>query len=493
MCSQYIMNDFITSFGENSWYICRPISACRSLFGKEKLDYFVHAFVCRCRMQHITITNNTKIPHYTCHCGNRQFLDQYSYQNSHKELLAKIDTPMTFILTKTHATVKMHFLKPVGINISRDIVEYLPKEAYSLTIDLHSGKYTPKFRYKIGDDVKRYAKKALIDYIGEHYLGKHLINYSHLNIDTVSASEKEDMVLFFLQRPHIKDAHMYYWNMPQDLYCLLKEHQDTQTILTFLMHHRNEPSVKRAFYERYFAQMQQNYFDPLTPYIICRAFKDPNIVCTLLRKTSLRLSSNREYRIFTTLMDFLAALEILQTYYSQKSIISMLLDSSFETLIWEDVVHMLQLQKESGILETHFQKPHCKLQEIHEALAHNEQIRKTQIQNVSFFYNAHDCSATGLWKDELEFKLPKNAQTLCLWGESLQNCLCSYIDSITTRKSLIYGIFMHSKLLYAIELDNTYNIIQVSGFKNQSLPQHHLKQIDKWHKTYFYKTNFISA
>jgi len=121
---------------------------------------------------------------------------------------------------------------------------------------------------------------------------------------------------------------------------------------------------------------------------------------------------------------------------------------------------------------------------IHDTLAKLESVRENLMQNVAFTYKKCHEDATGMWAKELTFSLPKNTKELCLWGEQLKNCLCSYGDAIHLGRSTIYGIFNHQKLIFAIELDSDNEIIQSSTFHNKALNDKDKEILLSWHQKY---------
>ena len=486
----HITDDLTPSFGENSWYLCRPLDECRSLLAEQASGYFAHAFKCKCGTQKILVSKSKQRTRYICKtCDNQQFLMETNDSNGYGILLAKVDVPIDYDMHDTHATATLSFLKPCGVNMAKDSMEFMPEVVYTLDISLQTGEYTPKFHYLLCDDVTLYAENELVIFVSDTYLKTQLKNYVTYCEDTVDSAAKKERLAFFLTHPHIYDAVQYRWFIPEDLHETMKTHNSVEETLAFLMGYRKERSVKRAFYERYVTQIKEGYFDTFSAYVICTAFEDPNLVCRLLKHTSLRLHSNDDQRTFFAYKKlFLESLAILQGYYPSSYIVTMLIESSYShSNIWflEDVMEMLYLQKRDDILENHFKKPKCNLMAIHDALVDSDMIRAKQMKHLKFNYDKVCEDASGLWKEEMHFILPLDAPALCSFATELNNCICSYADKVHKGSSIIYGIFIQDVLCYAIELDSTYNIVQASGQKNSDIPEKVLQNLHAWHKACF--------
>jgi len=117
MTSQAITQDLSSPLGSNSWYLCRPLSACNSLFDGQELGYYVHAYQCKCGDTKIMINNSSKHKNHSCQqCLNKQFLGEHTYSNFYGELLAKIDMPVKYTISGTYAHATLYFAKPIGID-----------------------------------------------------------------------------------------------------------------------------------------------------------------------------------------------------------------------------------------------------------------------------------------------------------------------------------------------------------------------------------------
>ena len=308
----HITDDLTPSFGENSWYLCRPLKACRSLLAEQASGYFAHAFKCKCGTQKIFVSKRKQHTSYSCKtCGNEQFLEETNYNNGYGVLLAKVDVPIDYEMNDTYATATLSFLKPCGINMAKDSIEFMPEVVYTLDISLQTGEYTPKFHYLLCDDVALYAENTLVTYLYVTYLKKRLKNYATYCTGAVDIATKKERLLFFLNHPHIRDAVQYRWYIPEDLYDVMKTYNSVEETLALLMEYRKERSVKRAFYERYVAQIKEGYFDTFSAYVICKSFKDPNFVCSLLSQHSFKFNNHRSDSFFSYANILINAIQIL--------------------------------------------------------------------------------------------------------------------------------------------------------------------------------------
>ena len=340
----------------------------------------------------------------------------------------------------------------------------------------------------IGKILKKEYAKPFLSYILQH-LPKTL---QWLDINKLPISheqEKLNLISFFLIHSHFQDEWLWYWN-----FIGIEEIKETITTheegLEWILAQQTKKSVKKALYQTYEKQKTQEYF-PKTDAIFCRIFTDENFLVPLLQLPKKHyLFQKFEFSLV------LQVLEFLQNYYTQKELYKLFCDAlvSKEPYdFFQDIFRMFHTYNDNTeelfrIYTTHFTRVRANVQAIHDEIARinrryiNQDFRSDVDVFEPFVYKEEIKKSFVSTMEHLEFRLPKNADELYKWANTLQNCMASYVHIIREQKIYIVGVFSDNKLLYALELE-LYSLIQAKGKYNKQIPDNDMDVIHQWLKT----------
>lgn len=474
-----IFDDYQVGLGKNSWYIKKPLQECHSVFQSIQTDIYAHAFICKCGHEEI---NPPKIKNYRCPvCDSSGFYNVEDFYCKDDVLLANVDEDPELHLDQSTASLRLFVKVPQSIDLSRDKVVFQKEEVFLLRIELDGGKQSED-GMKVSEDVKEYAHHRLLHFIALHYLQHKLIGYDRYFLDKTYPQLRKG-VLFFLKYPEFRHVEFIKWPMDEDLYHEGGLSKRPEVFLEYIRAYRTERSIKRALYRRYLSDISVGKFDAVTPYVLCRTFKDPNLLCSLLESNfvityqtelNLKSSANRHIRL----------IEFLQRFYSEKQLVSILSKgrkhlwlledntrmqvsesvsvSVNETWLWEDSVRMLNSFELVRIMEI-FSPPRANMRAIHDALVYSVNLAEANYISVAYNFSEEVKKPCVLWEEIYEMILPKDSNELVDWSKSLNNCLYSYVSDVYEGDTLIYGVKINGELVYAIEIKNG----QLSQFKGK--------------------------
>jgi hypothetical protein len=488
-----ILDDIRIGFGKNSWYVILPLSSCRNLFEKEETGFYVQAFVCKCGHAEIFVINESnKIASYVCPvCENTQFFTLERLTNRYGDLLVNIENDAELSIDQGVASAKVYLDVPKSIDLSANRVVFEKRLVYEIQIELHGGAERHIDMYKVSPDVMQVTHMALLRYIYTHYLRHKLKNSSLLAEKMTTSSQVRKTVKFFLQYPLFENAVFLFWHMDEALYHNITEPKDPENFLAFIRNHRSEKSIKKSLYRRYIEALEHGKFDPLTPYIICHFFTDANHICRLLDADELCFSYDIEENIMHAAISHINLLLFLEKFLHQKALVH-LFTRSRDLSLWEDCVFMYDNLHETEAFSEHFRKPRASITAIHAALIRVGHFAEHTWEELDFSYTKETEACCLLWHDRLDIRLPKTSLELMEWSKQLNNCLYGYIDHVYHGFTTIFGVFIHDKLTYAIEIKEN-KIIQMERANNKPIQGRDLDALMAWHKRYFVNINFVNS
>jgi len=178
----------------------------------------------------------------------------------------------------------------------------------------------------------------------------------------------------------------------------------------------------------------------------------------------------------------------LKQHYLEKQIVRLFVESIMEykhiQQNWRDTLRMLQTPNAFNSLKNHFSKVKLTTKKLHDEVVRVFHIVSYELDaKENFEYNKTYLSACTIYQG-LEFKLPSTVQELSLWGKILHNCMFGYSKRIHQQKSIIYGVFRATELLYAVEL-NGFRIVQAKAILNNIVLTDDMNIINNWKNTNF--------
>ena len=480
-----IFNDIQVGFGKNSWYIKKPLTECRNLFEGEEITYQVQAFLCKCGEQYIYITqkNKKRILHRCSNCNNNHFFDVICYSNKYNDLLVNIDHEAILSMNNTYAYAKLYVNTPIHIDLSANKIIFQKQLVYTLRICLNGGEERHQEKHILTSDVTGNTYNKLLSYIDKHYLSQKLKDYDKLYMHQKTSPQFRKAVTFFLKYHYFYDSSFLLWQMDDDLYHDGGIEKTLEKFLTYIRNNRTEKSIKKTLYSRYLYEIEVGKFNPFIPYVICRIFNDPNLVCKLLNNYELVLTYRTSNSMKTLATSHIRLLEFLLNQYSEKVSVNILEKLNGDPTFWEDSVSMFDNILELELTSRHFQKPRANIKAIHDELIRARQYSKYSVEKVSFTYTDAIQNACGLWHG-LYITLPKNSGELIQWSQLLKNCLYGYVSYVFAQETTIFGIKKGKELLYAIEIEHG-TIKQMHGKHNSKIEGTDSSSLVAWYRHYF--------
>ncbi len=481
---------------ENSWYLSKPLHQCQNLFQKQNLGYTAHFFHCICGLDE-TIVSGDKMPYkYCCEvCGNETFINGYNeikgdFDITGKRLNIWCECSRDSNGFKASASIYI----PISANFMRKKIIFKKHTIACYTISMN-GEVGISAGLKYDLDFANKLEARLWKYIIDIYDNPHDIPILHKK--WADRQKKAKAILFFLSHPRVKAFDFHYWDIDEQFPKLHKAINDTdpEEVLHYLLNGRKERSIKRALFERYekfqakIRYMQKhipsapkpNLFDPKIPFIICRCFKDPNIVSSLLLRMKILFDKSRMCSDIKldTLIWFII---FLKRYYTEKQLATLLLKVEYDIYQWMDTLMLVSYHKH--VVKKEFTKVKLSVSRLHNEIIRCSEYKNNQkIKKMNFLYTPEEKAAC-TEVDGILYKLPNTGAELQEWAGILHNCIAGYAGLIESGETLIYGAFRNDKLLYAIEISKG-KIVERSGKYNKEINKEDSLIIDQWYKIYF--------
>lgn len=476
-----IFDDFPVGLGKNSWFLKKPLSECTNLFQACDTDMVAYAYICKCGHE---IINPPQERNYRCpECDNIRFYDVSSFNQRNNVFLANVDMEPEFYLDETIATIKLFVNIPKSIDLARNKVIFKKEKVYEKNISLLDARESVDTS-DISNDVKEYAHHRLLDFIAKNYLKKKLIGYDQYFLDKTYPQLRKG-VRFFLEHSDFKHAEFIKWSpMDEDLYHEggVVGSKTPEKFLEYVRAYRTERSVKRTLYKRYMSEISVGTFDVVTPYVICRNFKDPNHICTLL-ESDLTFSYRMSESVRGSAASYTQFIEFLLHFYSEKQMVRILQSIKGDNWLWTDSVRMLNIFEIERISNI-FRPSKANIKEIHDRLVYARDLAEANCISVKYEFSEDIKKPCGVWHKKYEIVLPEDSNELVSWSKTLKNCLYSYVADVYEGNTSIYGVKMKGELLYAIEVQN-YALIQMKGKYNADPSKEVQSSLHSWHQYFF--------
>jgi len=481
-----LLDDYRVGIGRNSWYLKIPLVGCRSLF-LEDYGYQLHAYACKCGEERVFISDKSiSQMRYICsNCKNSGFLD-VARLDSYGDFLVNIDISAAYTIEKNDAVAKIFISVPKSVDLARgDSIVYEKKKIFEIKKSLsYIDKTTYSGTKKVSRDVLKTVENELVDYIGEYYLKETLCDYSTLRMQQRSFSEFREVISWFMKYPKLKYSEFFLWVMDDDLYHNGGVEKTPIHFLDYLRNHKTQKSIKKALFKRYQHELSTGKFYPITPYIICRVFTDPNHIVRMLDHYHFAFTRYSDYQSLSLwAASHMKLIDFLKESYSEKQIVQMFENTNGDPSYWEDSVQMFNNRFDVEQISENFEHPRANVREIHDELIRCRYLVEKCYKTVAFKYDKVQLKPCGAWQN-FQIVLPQTSDDLYLWAKQLHNCLYGYIDLIYDHKTTIYGVKESNVLMYAIEIRNG-SLVQMKGGYNAEPNRDVKKSLNEWYQYYF--------
>ena len=482
-----LIDDLQTGIGKNSWYLKLPLVVCRHLF-KEDYGYTVHAFACACGEERVVIAKGRSRVRCRCRkCGNAIFFDLSQIEHYDKSVL-RVDANAECFVDAKRIGVRAFIVVPVDVELAAgEKIRYAKRVATEITLTTLERKVEIAYRgkEKVADEVLEKMETLLWRFVARHYFREYddgSVSY----VKHMSPSRIKESLSRLLRYPGLKHGDFLFWVMDDELYHNVGSDKSPEAFLRYIRNDRSEKSLKRALYKRYKHSIAKGRFCPLTPYVVCRVFRDPNFAVRLLEAYDFALTRETRYQSISLkaaahgmLIDF------LKTRYGEKRLVKMFETMrENDTIYWEDSVEMFSALFDRESIADLFRSVKADVREIHDELVRCAHLVGPGHATISFEYTEAQTKPCGIWQERFEIVLPKDSGELYLWAKTLHNCLYGYVDAIRYRRTTVYGIKENGTLLYAAEIRND-RIVQLRGAYNVEPDEAIRRGIEAWFRTFF--------
>ena len=300
-----------------------------------------------------------------------------------------------------------------------------------------------------------------------------------------------DDVIFFLRNPNIRSKEMAKWRDKEHFLPAMNKYVTLEATLFYLLNHRQERSLKRIQYRSYSEMMHRGGYNPTVDYVFSQTVKDVNHLSKILE-----MNSRMKMKIFngSRVVNILHFIEFLQLFYAEKHLVKFWLsinEDDLKNFLLRDSIAFFEGEVLREMFRENFLKSPLNIRAIHHELTrHSRAVEKIEYANQVFYYSDFLLSLQGE-REEIEYKLPLNAETLYNWGGLLHNCIFSYRHKLMREESVIFGLFVENRLTYALEIRN-YKIVQLSAIYNGLLSPLERAKVYRWFKEVYLKKSINS-
>ena len=460
-----------------SWKLTVDFDKQRHLF-YEKLftDYVVDAFLCSCGHTELIIRDQEQAVVYRCvECKNEHFYDaNRAWQNYYAFIVDSDDLNLSFEyrVTKKEDSLGIGYavVLPRSIDLLRNRVEFGYKDIYKISIN-DRGDISKAYETTIDTLIFGEMKRKLVRYIT-------MFQHFDIKLDT-ERKLTLGKIIFSLRHKYLKSPEYYYWKEIDTLLPDENRSYDIDQGIARISNYRKEKSVKRAVYEEYLRQIdEEHYFHPGCINIFSHTIEDPNILVKLLSMDSLKYMEH----LWVELESFVW---FLKQFYSEKQIAKLFEfegEDDEKLFLFRDTVEMLMYSHEA--IEEHFLKVRCTVPALHDEFSRCQYQNKISQTSEHFFVYTKNELEKCVYLRGYKVWTPENNTELYAWGEHLHNCLFSYTSAVKEKRSTIYGFFSEEQLDFAVEIKNDH-IIQASGKYNAGLDEEEKFILYEWFGRFF--------
>lgn len=515
---------------ELPWRLSRSLKQFHTLFAELDTSYIVTAYICNCSNTQFILDDKSGFEYVCEECGNDRFLDADYYaadglyydMNNHfsssttlSELCQtnsweryldsgnvcntfhKLEEKVRHICDPVLQTAKFEMMDgdgevhykylyylPIGIDFAREKVFWGYKEIYSVGMN-SKGDVSGRSSVAIDETTIKHMLFSLFEYIKR---------FDPFGLGSLREKlESLNQISFFVRYKRLKSAEFYRWNNV----AYLLENTSTEDLvledaLDEIINHSKSKAIRKALFENYELQKsgkdelshKKNGYNFVLIFIMARAIADTNLLVRFLNSQFYRLDTTAErHRMpdlqYAKLLE--GFVEFLKSRYSDNQIVAMfekmdMLTSNHDKIMFEDSLMSL---RELGFELAGFEKPKCKIKDIHDELSRLARAKRHEkIKDKKLNYTEDELKAC-IEIDDFEVRLPRDGEELNRWADELRNCMGGYLDSILDKYTTIYVFFEGKEPKFAVEIyDN--KIIQATAIGNSELSEAQQKAMYKW-------------
>ena len=467
----------------------------------------IHHFLCKCghvdQCMYPVILINMYHPEHCCsHCANTHYLDSVIFLTNPKVVrwsifhwnIETIKTDESWVV-RAYASIPLFDYNLQKIRFRKTVIA--TNTLFFNGIDKYHEDYPmilKKYVYNHRD--KATLIKSLMDEELKKVLYVFILNapideiawIEAEKLDKLSLEEQIKLLSFFLENDHLKEYDFFYWDNFLIFRDISKKHPSVKELLSFIFNHRQEKSIKKAYFDSYERSMEiYSRYNNMADHIFSRHIEDRNFLLELI-KMDIEVKHVLFDEVSMITVEYF--LEFLRERYTQKAVTKLftVLDQrNFRhNNIVRDTIWMCRGETMNFIRE-HFRKVPLTFQRLHDEFIRINTMRKVALHGkAEFVYEENDLHAQ-VKKDLFEYRLPETIQILQNWSQQLHNCMYGYSRSIHEGRTIIYGVFKDDILKYAIEIRGN-KIVQALGKHNSRIGVEDRVEIDLWFKEVYIAT-----
>ena len=235
----------------------------------------IHHFICKCGQvdQFFSAAVQIHHPNHSCSsCHNTYYLDSVMFLHNKKVIrwsvfhwdIEAIKTK-TFWQVSAYSTIPLfdHTLQKIRMKkvvIATSIIYFNGESVYTEEYPMIMEKYV----YNHLDSatiIKELIDRELEERLCEFILDDPAETIAWIKEEALvdySDTEKLKLFSFFLKYPHLQEYDFFHWDHFSMLADISKEYHTVEKLLSYVLNHRKEKSIKKAYFKAYSRSMEIN-------------------------------------------------------------------------------------------------------------------------------------------------------------------------------------------------------------------------------------------
>ncbi|MBE0515695.1 PcfJ domain-containing protein [Sulfurimonas sp.] len=455
-----------------SWLLNTKQNDHMSLFVDDEIASanFTRVYSCKCGFNEI-IAGNVIREEYSCpRCHNSLFFDVEDIKKDFDSfILDQYYNKRIKLNFKLHTKVALHNNKVEALAIIKipSNVNFLEKKVIKQDLVILTAPYTSK-PIELEPSPLRKIKRELQKLSVQKRLFE---SYIDMKLSSLP-SRREKQFEFTLSHYNLKNFEFMKWTHTHHL---TKSKYTIETALIELLNDKQFKSVKIALFENYAYQLKNNKtFNPNFVHMATSKFSNINHIVSLL---ALKLN----FEVFDDEQLLFKFIDFMLSRYTERQVTHyfMKLESSNHQYILRDT--LLTFKRIRELLSHDTSKVKCSPNAIHRQFVQLSLTIKYKNKPINHFEYSTLQLSHQVKMGAYNVNLPKNNFELFEWANELQNCLAGYEDKIASHETTIYGFFMQSNLIFAVEIQMG-AIIQAHRKYNLPIKPEQRKTLNLWLK-----------
>ena len=454
-----------------SWLLNTKQNDHMSLFVDDEIASanFTRVYSCKCGFDDI-VAGDVIHKEYSCpRCHNSLFFDVEDIkQDSEAFILDQYYNKRIKLNFKVHTKVALHDNKIEALAIIKipSDVNFLEKKVIKQDLVILTAPYAPQpttLEPSPLRKIKRELQKLSVQ--------KRLFE-PYIDMELSSLLNREKQFEFMLSNYNLKNLEFMKWTHTHHL---TKSTYIIETALLELVNDKQFKSVKIALFENYAFQLKKNKtFNPNFTHMATSKFSNVNHIVSLL---ALKIN----FEMFDDEPLLLKFIDFMLSRYTEKQVTHyfMKLESSNHQYILRDT--LLTFKRIGESLSHDTSKVKCSPNAIHRQFVQLSLTIKYKNKPINHFEYSTLQQSHLVTIGGYSVNLPNNNLELYEWANELQNCLAGYEDKIASHETTIYGFFMQSNLIFAVEIQKG-AIIQAHRKYNHPIEPQQRKILNLWLK-----------